>query len=522
MIKKVLLLSFVLISALFVTNLYSDELIYKWNEEELGFKSLAMNRDGQSVICYNYKSGDFYNIGCKIYQKGFTNGKEVTLYSSNDSDIFIYIHDTAIDENGNFIVIWHNTYRNLNKADYLAQKFDKNGNKITSEININPLSDFNFYSPKVAMDLVGNFVVAWECDKGAFRNICFQLYDYSGSMIGDSVNVNTGQKGNEIEITTGMYFLVEMEMDGLGNFIIQYTDCIDLYNQNFYIKSFTRDGGEKGDVIKVIDRPSIYSIQFNIFVNFFGDFIVSWEYDFTDFDSDDACIYARIHDSNGNPISNDMKIKILDGMGFISAFDDNLNFIATGHEKKGEETNDNILAQKYDKNGQKIGSEFQINDKIENDNFNLSLEIDSAGNAIYLWEYGDTESLYSEPPPENYEVDIYADYIPSGNPKVDIYSDRIFYNPNDLINIGIKVDNLKDESIDLYAVAVINNTYYWFPTWGNYPVSTAIKPGAWERTILEIPQLSNVPKGEYLFYSAIMVQDTGEMLGIDANKFIVE
>ncbi len=65
-----------------------------------------------------------------------------------------------MDSSGNFVITWMGSGEN-STADVYAQRYDVGGTAQGQEFGINDYTVDNQYEPSAAMDISGNFVIAW-------------------------------------------------------------------------------------------------------------------------------------------------------------------------------------------------------------------------------------------------------------------------------------------------------------------------------------------------------------------------
>ena len=93
---------------------------------------------------------------------------------------------------GNFIITWSGyIFSNEDLEDHrniFAQRFDKDGNKVGEEFQINDKTDTGY--SEVAMDDAGNFVVTW----GVSEDVYARMYDSDGNPLGDEFKVPSTER----------------------------------------------------------------------------------------------------------------------------------------------------------------------------------------------------------------------------------------------------------------------------------------------------------------------------------------
>ncbi len=111
------------------------------------------------------------------------------------------IHDTifegaqrspAVDADGlgNFVVVWDDLSGNDGDGDgCYARRFDSLGNALTPEILVNETTLGNQFTPQVATDWVGNFLVTWEDDSPGVHRVMARRFDKDGLALGGEFQV---------------------------------------------------------------------------------------------------------------------------------------------------------------------------------------------------------------------------------------------------------------------------------------------------------------------------------------------
>ena len=100
--------------------------------------------------------------------------------------------------------------------------------------------------------------------------------------------------------------------------------------------------------------------------------------------------------------------------------------------------------------------------------------------------------------------------------RFDIYANKNEFGDGDKIIISVKVDNLFDSSIDLYAALVMEDIIYFYPSWQKEPEFSELGFGIWDVKILETPTLNDPPKRVFPFYAVITEHNTLNVIGLDS------
>jgi len=201
-------------------------------------------------------------------------------------------------------------------------------------------STFAQFDPVVASAADGHFVAVWldQRNDGHYYDIIAQAYDAQGNPIGANVVVN------DDESVTGMWS-VAIDMNSAGEFVITWIEKQiganlewgSNRNKNVYAQRFDADGNRLGTNFRVNDVPAIaWEHRPDVAVTESGAFMIVWE---------------------------------------VSSFDP----IIVG----------DVHAQCYDRNGTPIGTNFQVNEELEEESHYLP-RVTALSDSLYLVAFYDT------------------------------------------------------------------------------------------------------------------------------------
>jgi hypothetical protein len=133
----------------------------------------------------------------------------------------------AMADDGSFVVAWESLNQEGAGRGIYAQRYSPAGTPIGGEVHINAFTTNEQTSPDVAIDALGNFVVAWESftQDGDQGGIFARRFDSAGNPRGNAFRVNTTTVNDQFEPTIGI--------DRVGNFMVIWT-------------STGQDGGDEG------------------------------------------------------------------------------------------------------------------------------------------------------------------------------------------------------------------------------------------------------------------------------------
>jgi len=262
----------------------------------------------------------------------------------------------AVDGSGNFIITWQD-YRNGN-SDIYAQRYDYSGSPSGSNFKVNDdVGTALQYTPAIAVDGSGNFIITWQDHRNFYSDIYAQRYDYSGSPSGSNFKVNDSAG-------TALQYTPAIAVDGSGNFIITWEDGRNVYF-DIFAQRYNFSGTPLGSNFKVNDSAgTALQGKSKIAVDGSGNFIITWE----DGRNGNSDIYAQRYDYSGSPSGSNFKVN--DDVGTAGqkypaiAVDGSGNFIITWED--GRNVYSDIFAQRYNFSGTPLGSNFKVNDSAGN------------------------------------------------------------------------------------------------------------------------------------------------------------
>jgi hypothetical protein len=253
--------------------------------------TVAMNGSGNAVVTWQ----DFRNGPYDIYAQRYDplgNPQGSNLKVNDDAGTASqYNPAVAMANSGNFVITWQD-YRN-GDFDIYAQMYQSDGSPLGSNFKVNDdVGTTHQYSPAVAMDNSGNFVVTWQDLRNGNYDILAQRYDLSGIPLGSNFKVND-------DLDTLYQYGPVIAMDSSGNFVITWYDYRN-GNYDIYAQRYDFSGTSLGSNLKVNDdAETALQVLPAIAMDGSGKFVIAWR---DDRNTDKYDVYAQRYDSSGNPI----------------------------------------------------------------------------------------------------------------------------------------------------------------------------------------------------------------------------
>jgi len=370
----------------------------------------------------------------------------------------------AMDENGNFVVVWSSYLQDGSSNGVFGRLFDPNCGQLGEEFQVNTTSAGNQAEPAVAMDAAAGFIVAWQGPGFIEENredIYAQRFDPNGAPAGEEFLVNSytddqqlfpcatmndhdtfvivwesnntplegdkaiyGRLFDSNGVEFGEEFLVNEELS-----VCRYPDVAADANGNFAVvwmeekgtnsimgRLFDPNGEPRTDAFDVstigfgsVTRPSIA-------MDDSGRFVVTWDGDPNLAGMDD--IHARLFDANGAPSGEQFLVNTIttcaqqypqaamNGEGeFVIVWDCRID--------PNDDNQRDIFGRRFGSSGEFIGDEFQINTFELNDQRYPAVAISEAGGFVAVWQSqtqdGSRYGIYLRPGPIIGSADFNAD-----------------------------------------------------------------------------------------------------------------
>jgi hypothetical protein len=287
-----------------------------------------------------------------------------------------YGGDVGMDANGNFVAVWQDG----GTASVIGRRFDDVGAPLSGEFVIAPLAVGDYLvTPRVAVAPSGDFVVVWV----QYNDIFARRYDSLGGALGTSFEVNTG---------VGNLYSPDVASDADGNFVVvwYYSDFTSIEAQRFdsggmplgtefQVNTYTE--GDRG-------HPAVATQQAT------GDFAVVWA-DLSGLDGDSGGVFGQRFASDGSTQGTEFQVNTYTygSQGDpAAAVDGPGNFVVAwtggfyGFDQDGNYAG--VFAQRFDSGGAATGTEFQVNTYTPQNQAYPAVAVGGAGDFVIVWQSG--------------------------------------------------------------------------------------------------------------------------------------
>lgn len=295
--------------------------------------------------------------------------------NDNTGRVDAYSPKVAIDQNGNYVVVWKD-YRN-NNSDIYGQHFNDKGVRQGSNFKVNDDNGSSSQEdPQIAMDNNGNFIVVWQDERNGNKDIYGQRYNNTGTKESANFLINDDQGGAE-------QYDQRIAADGSGNFVVVWED--KRMGSNIYAQRYTSSGVKQGTNFLVYQNASYPAISSD--VN--GNFVVVC--------NSHGEIYGQRYTMHG--VKEDPQFIVTDQISYPNApavgMDQKGNFVVAWRcfisMKYGGSY---IAAQRYTSSGAKQGTNFEISTNSFIDYSVPEIALDGNNNFLIVWD--NTSDIYGQ------------------------------------------------------------------------------------------------------------------------------
>ena len=291
---------------------------------------------------------------------------------------------TSLGEAG-FVVVWEGEDEDGQGYGIFGQRFDVSGKKVGSEFQVNTWTTENQMLPSVATLAGGGFVVVWQSGNwfssgqdGSDFGIYGQMFNAKGDMVGPEFQVNAWTTGSQ----------ENPSVSGLlgGDFVVVWqSDNQDGSGLGVFGQRFSGDGNKVGGEFQVNTwttnaqwDPSVASLPQ-------GGFVVVWQSDFQD--GSNSGIFGQIFDADGNKVGSEFQVNTWtsnyqEDPSVISLSD---GFVVVWQSEEQDGSGTGVYGQIFDSNGNKVGSEFLANTTTFGHQGNPSLTSLVNGGFVVVW-----------------------------------------------------------------------------------------------------------------------------------------
>jgi hypothetical protein len=232
-----------------------------------GAAAVAMDRDGDFVVVWESAINGSYEIRARLYDAGgVARSGELAVNTVTASSQ--RAPAVAMDAAGAFVVAWRSNVSG--RFEVRAQRFKATGEADGAELTVNSLKSGDQLAPAIAMDADGDFVAAWESSFDGSFEIRARRFDAKGVAREAEFPVNAATAGNQFSPTVAM--------DARGDFVVAWQSLI-AGSYEIRARGFSASGSPQGAEIAVNATPAGTQKSAAAAMDADGDFVVVWHGD---------------------------------------------------------------------------------------------------------------------------------------------------------------------------------------------------------------------------------------------------
>lgn len=286
----------------------------------------------------------------------------------------------ATDPSGEYVVAW--TGQNQDVAGgygIAAQRFSPAGTPLGSETLVNTTVEGSQLQPSIAMDIEGDYVIAWAGPDENGSGVYFQRYDATGAPAGTETRVNTTTSQDQSDPSVAM--------DADGDYVIAWTSLgQDGDGLGVYFQRYSADGTPRGSETLVNTTTSASQLEPSVAMDADGDYVITWTSNFQD--GSGFGVYFKRYHSSGVAFSLETPVNTttaFDQGGSSVAMDLAGNYLVAWNSFSNGGFSFDVFAQRFDASGTPQGAEIVVNTTRNSDELAPSVAMDADGDALITW-----------------------------------------------------------------------------------------------------------------------------------------
>lgn len=293
----------------------------------------------------------------------------------------------AMDADGDFVITWTDGLSYLGMGDgdgagIAGRLFSSDGAPRGDAFRINAITAYEQRRSRVTMNRAGDFVVVWS---NSFGNdgLRAQRFDSAGGPVGTELKVNSFGYNHQA--------YPDLEMADGGDFVVVWSRRSGDFEQDYdvWMRRFDSSGSALGPDLAVATDTTGRQLHASVALRGDGSFVVVWS------GGSSPGIRGRAFDSAGAPQTGEFAVSTYSSLGSYQsapriAMDaaDQFTSVWWSFEQDGDSYG--VFGQQFDRAGNPLGSEFQINTYttfVQGASFRgPDIAMDADGNYVVVWD----------------------------------------------------------------------------------------------------------------------------------------
>ncbi len=322
---------------------------------------------------------DYYyvNIGSSKLNDVFQNDEETVFGDTTMDSVLLYEGDdeqvvntnssndqvtpavAGLEDNG-YVVTWSSENQDGSGYGIYARTYNNNGEAVSAEVQVNTTTLNDQTAPEVTGLSNGNYVATWTSDgqDGSGLGVYAQVMDANNQPVGTEFKVNSYNTNDQSQPAVTSL--------NNGTFVVTWQSTgQDGSQEGIYAKVFNNDGTLVKDEFRVNTVAAEDQTRSEVAAMKDGGFVVTWTSGLND--ADHHGIAVQRYDKDGNAVGTERVVNTVatgeQGYSSVVGLDDGSYAVSwwSEHEGVGRDTYVKI----YDANDNVIQDEFRINDTLD-------------------------------------------------------------------------------------------------------------------------------------------------------------
>jgi hypothetical protein len=287
----------------------------------------------------------------------------------------------ASESNGDFVVVWDSANQDGLSYGVFLRRHDSAGTALSVELQVNSYTPFSQGNPAVAMDDDGDFVVVWTNQPGAMATVRVLGQRFSSA--------GTAQAGEfQLSAFTSNQNAPAVAMDSDGDFVgVWRSSAQDGNNEGIFGRRFDSAGAAQAVEFQVNSYTSGAQLSPAVAASASGDFVVTWSTPYLD--GGNTSVAARRFASSGAPQAGEFVVNsyTLDDQRVpavaASAAGD---FVIVWHSDLQDGADTGVFARRFASSGAAQAQEFQVNSYTSANQFLAAVDLSASGDFVIAWQ----------------------------------------------------------------------------------------------------------------------------------------
>lgn len=317
-------------------------------------------------------------------------GEEFTIQMASDQ-ILDGEPKVAGLKDGGFVVTWNeNAVTDFSNEEVKAQIFDADGSARGETFVVNTVTELEQSMVDITAHENGGFAAVWASGDGfgdQDHDISAQVFDKNGNKVGSEITLNTTSADHQVNPSISTL--------SNGSYVAVWQDtAVD--DDVIYGRIFSAEGQLVGNEILIHKPTDGETVWPDVAGLKNGGFVVAWHADVTEHVGPTSAIEAQLFDNNGSPTTEKLSVGSDYGSSYVVNVESLADggFIATweslGTQVDG--SNFGVAAQLFDASGNKVGDEFTVNHTTQHHQRAPSVALLKNGDLAFAWQTVDDPS----------------------------------------------------------------------------------------------------------------------------------